>query len=236
MSTWISKALLFGGAAAALSACSDGAAMSFAQQGGAAPASLFSVPSGKKRMAQTSIAGGDITLAVPDGYCIDKRTLRRSRKGSFAMVARCDSLGVDGFFDVFSLALITITTQPLGDTAKTPSPAEVARSAAPAKVLTSSSRSGVSLARLASGPHKIEGVSQTHWRAATAIGGHMIALSLYAPKGSPALDGEGADLLVSLSNRTRKASKPAPTTGKTVEKDAGGQRKSPFKAIAGLFE
>jgi len=225
MFTWISRSALIGGAILALSACSDGAALPFAQsQTGATPASLFKTPSGKKRVAQTSLAGGDITLAVPDGYCIDKRTLRRARKGSFALVARCDALGVAGYFDVFSLALITVTTQPTGENTAIPNPGDVARSAAPAKMLDSARRSGVSLARLGSGPHRIDGVSQTHWRAVTSINGHLIALSLYAPDGSPALQSEGADLLVSLSNRTRRASKPVPVTGKPVEKDAAPER------------
>jgi hypothetical protein len=41
------------------------------------------------------LAGGEIQLAGPPGYCIDAESLRTGRTGGFALLASCAALGAN---------------------------------------------------------------------------------------------------------------------------------------------
>ncbi|MFK7750907.1 MAG: hypothetical protein AB8B51_00015 [Sedimentitalea sp.] len=209
MSTWISRALLLG--ALVLTGCAEGAKLPFAPDlsGISARAAALTNGAGRKRLAETALAGKDIMLAAPDGYCIDRRSLKRAKKASFAVVARCDSLGVEGYYDVFDLALITITTAPFPKDAARPGASDLIRAGAPAKSLDELTSGGVPFVRLALGGHQTENVSPEHWRGIFVLNGHLVALGLYAPDGSPALDRDGAYLLSDLARLTRRATEKA---------------------------
>ena len=212
MFTWISRfasvlSVLF------LAGCDEATSLPFAAESGA----ISDGNGGRARTAMVKLAGGEILLAAPDGYCIDRRSVRFGRKAGFAIVARCDTLGVRGFFGAYDLAIITIATQPVVDSAALPTPAEVARSAGTFKVLAQSSQNDVSLVRLGGGPSRMEGVSDVHWRGAFLVNGHLLGVSLYAPENSPILRAEGAALLREMVVRTRRASQRV-----NIEKTATG--------------
>ena len=186
MSTWTSRIAAAGLLAAALSGCDAATGLPFAADLGA----LSEAP-GRARMVTVSLAGGAVILSAPEGYCIDRRTLHRTPKAGFAVMARCDTLGVRGFFGAHDLAIITVTTAPQAPGAAAPDTEAVARSADGAEVLDRQSR---------------EGVSPVHWRGAFALNGHLVGVGLYAPEGSAVLREDGARLLRDLTSRTRAAS------------------------------
>ncbi|MCA0872612.1 hypothetical protein LCL97_17395 [Seohaeicola saemankumensis] len=223
MSTWICKPALATAIAVALAGC-DGAT-------GLAPSAA------SKQMTEVDMAGGQVTLATPTGYCIDPRSVRKSPKAGFALVARCDTLDARGFSAARELALITVTTGPLAAGARSPSMEDLTRAVAPAKILERTTRNGLPMVRLETDNGSVGDVSPQHWRTAFALNGQMLGLALYAPETSGAMNTEGPAVLSDMVYRTRRASA-RPTVLATPETPSPTkpENKSPLDAIAGLFE
>jgi len=206
MSTWISRLAVLALATLTLAGCDEATGLPFAAEFG----SVAENP-GRSRMAQVPLSGGQVVLSVPDGYCIDRQSLRRLGPNGFALVARCDTVGVRGFFGAHDLAVMTVTTVPQKAGRAEPTPRAVAASAGATKVLDQRSRNGLALVRLDGGAQTPDGVSPVHWRGAFTLNGHLVGIALYAPEGSSALKGGGAALITDLAERTRKSSMPPAT-------------------------
>jgi len=223
MSTWICKPALAAAIAVALAGC-DAAT-------GLAPAAA------SRQMTEVDMAGGQVTLATPTGYCIDPRSVRKSPKAGFALVARCDTLDARGFSAARELALITVTTGPLAAGARSPSMEDLTRAVAPARILERTTRNGLPMVRLETDNGSVGDVSPQHWRTAFALNGQMLGLALYAPETSGAMDAEGPAVLSDMVYRTRRASaRPTVLATPDTPSSTKPENKSPLEAIAGLFE
>lgn len=187
---------MVGASLALTSACQPDGALSFA----AAP---------KEQITRASLAAGNVQLVAPFGYCIDERSVRVRATESFAMLARCDTLGARGFFSAQDLAVITVTAVN-ADTASQPTAKELAASTSPATVLELKTRGGLPFARLTGNTHEVDGASPEHWRSAFVVNGQLVGLALYANDESLALTDEGALVLSELATQTRKASATKP--------------------------
>lgn len=195
MSIWTCKARAFAAfGVIALAAC-DALPVPQATGGG-----------GAKALTQTDLARGGVRLVAPEGYCIDRRSLR----ARFALMGRCDTLGVDGFFRDKDLAIITTSTVPVA--AGTPNPGANALAAEPdAELVSSVERDGLSFVRLRSrSGGRIEGVGDTFWRTAFVLNDQLVSFVLYAPAGSPALEREGLRTLERAVRVTQAATTQIP--------------------------
>ncbi|TDK46843.1 hypothetical protein [Antarcticimicrobium luteum] len=155
---------------------------------------------------QAELAGGAIMVQAPPGYCVDKQALRRAPRGDFALLARCDTLGIRGFFPGRRLALITVTTAPQEAGAPPPNLDDLVQSVAPATVIETGAAGDLPMVRLDMPGGPIEGIAPQHWRSAFALNGQLVGLALYAPEGDAAPEVDGPDLLSELARRTRRAS------------------------------
>lgn len=218
----------------------------------------FSLGAMPDQATRAELARGAIVVQAPPGYCIDRQALRRAPGGDFALLARCDTLGVRGFFPHRRLALLTVTTAPRGAEegagAPPPSLEDLQQSVAPAKVVETAVVGGLPMVRLDSPEDPVEGIAPQHWRSALALNGQLVALALYAPDGAADAAGNGPELLADLARRTRQASPrpaepaaapqpddtagpaPAPEVSDRTPDGAEGGFISPFKRIAGLFD
>lgn len=192
MTTWTFKA-------ASLSACL--ALTAACQPNGP----LFSAAEPKEQVTRASLAAGNVELVAPFGYCVDERSVRVRATESFAMLARCDTLGMRGFFAAQDLAVITVTIVSTDDTTQ-PTAKELAASATPAAVVGQTTRGGLPFVRLRGSDHEVDGASPEHWRSAFVVNGQLVGLALYANEDSLALTDEGALILSELAAQTRKAS------------------------------
>jgi len=155
---------------------------------------------GAKAVTQASLARGQVRVAAPDGYCIDPRSLRTR----FALLGRCDTLGVRGFYNDRDLAIITAST--LTVDAGTASP-DAAALSAQGEVIRTEERGGLPLVQLRDGDTRIDGVSDTYWRTAIVLNDQLVSFVLYAPPDSPALGRDGARLLERAILATRQATR-----------------------------
>lgn len=149
---------------------------------------------------------GKVQATAPPGYCIDRKSIRNTPRGGFALMARCDTLGVNGLFSNRRLALITVTTAPMAADDTPPTLADLRQSVAPAKVIETRRDGPLSLVRLADDPGTASALAGEHWRGAFALNGQLVALAIYVPSTAPPLGQEAADLLATLASRTRAAS------------------------------
>lgn len=180
----------------ALSACAEGIGL-----GG---------PAETDRAILADGPAGTVTVVAPPGYCVDRRTLRHAPRGGFALLARCDTLGIGSLFANRRLALITVTTAPMAEGTKAPSLNALKQSVAPAEVLESRVIDRTPMVRLAHDPDTVRGLSPEHWRGVFALNDQLVALAIYVPESSAIPAGEASSLLADVASRTRMASPAAP--------------------------
>lgn len=188
---------------------------------------------GTQPHAQAGFARGGIVLVPPKGFCIDSSGIRRTGNEGFAMMARCDALGVRGFFGNRSPAVITATIGPQPEGAPPPAAADLARLSGAAHVHEERSDLLLPLVRLEGAEGSLPGAAPVHWRGALVLDGHLLSVALYAPEGSGGLKDQGAMLLNDLARRTLDASlRSAPGAAATAAPAAKAPRPQPPAAAA----
>lgn len=201
MSIWTCKRAILLAAGLVLSGCATTGGFGFLTS---------STPKPSNAIKAAVMADGAVTLTPPRGYCIDKSSLG----SSFALIARCDTLGSDGNVSDVPLALITATLVPQETGAAAPKAADLMAVFTPEDVLQSVDRKGVALVQTNSATG-LDGMSERHWRGAFAVNGVLVGLALYAPEDGPASGRPGAAILGALADRT-KARSPARAASDTA--------------------
>ncbi len=142
---------------------------------------------------------GGLKLLPPDGFCLDKLSLRQD----FAVMARCDSLGGAGGAQDASLGMIVVSI------ASAPEPVDVETSLralipTEAEVLLNTTDGDLALAHLSGASP--DGSDSVHWRGLTQIGAHLVSLAAFAPQDGAFSSPEGAQALSSVVTRSAEAS------------------------------
>lgn len=176
MITWISKAITAGALCLALASCDELAGTIGAAQGNGLPFA--------------KMARGSVTLVPPVGYCIDKRSLRTS----FALMARCDTLGGTATFGA-PLALITAATVAQNGSGSVAGPQDET-------ILTRRQSETLTLLQVKGKPPSAE-MRDVFWRGIGQVGDQVIGLAIYEAVGADSLGESAPDLLAQTMRRTR---------------------------------
>ncbi len=156
-------------------------------------------------LASTRLAGNAITVAGPEGYCIDPTTMRSSQDSGFAALASCHIMSGGKKGPIVEPGLMTVTVSPA--TGPAPSPAELAE-ALGTTLLQHRELSALALGQMASeGETAFSGSDPKHWRGAFVLGPYLIGVTLYAPKNSPLLGAQGAAFVNTVSSTIRAKAK-----------------------------
>lgn len=178
---------------------------------------LFPEQSQKPAVEQVLLDGGGISLQAPDGYCIDPDTLG----ARFALLARCDTLGMVQKTAAMPLGVITVSLAPAQSPAPRTDMQEVAASFHPAadavQVMGKKTVGRTVFLKLRGSQEIAEGLSNTHWRGATRMGSYTIGVAFYGGAETRLSRDEGADILTSLITRTRAATKDLPPKVQTPQ-------------------
>ncbi|MFW2588474.1 dihydroxy-acid dehydratase [Sagittula sp. SSi028] len=168
-----------------------------------------SAPQTEKRKAplsRISLAGGDVVVAGPEGYCLDPATSRSGQGQGFALVASCMILSGGQTGTNVPPVLVAVTVGPRAATADVPT-AQVLADAAEAPLQASSRDDGMVLAHLGRGGAAVlPNGDRRYWRGAFIEGDRMVGLALYAPKGHPLAGAAGAGFLTQMRDSIHKAS------------------------------
>jgi hypothetical protein len=164
-------------------------------------------------LGRAALAGGDVRLAGPAGYCIDPTTLRVGSNQSFALLASCRILSEGARGPEVEPVLIAVTVGPRGSGRDLPEPQTLAR-VAQSPLLQGRVVDGLSLALLArGGDSAFDGGDPRYWRAAFVQGGRLVGLALYVPSGSRVLQARGPEMLQTLHAQVRGDSPKAERAG-----------------------
>lgn len=223
------------GTAFALAGCAGSPPDSAADASSESPPSkggLFSGLIGQRAPAtplvKTEMAGGDIVLVGPSGYCIDKSSLTNRRNRGFALLASCRILTDGAAGPVVEPALLSVTVTPMPTNRQVPSPQEIAL-AADAPLLDGKTSNGVAMAHLGDAGDSVVGTGDpNHWRAAFAQNGHLIGIALYAPAKGVMAGRAGASMIANLAQSIKTQS---PSRQSEQSEDNETKTKSAFSLI-----
>ncbi len=150
-------------------------------------------------LKSVSLFAGDVMVSAPQGYCLDRSSLRQSAQGSFVLMASCANLSAAPSARV-PLAVITVAVLPAEADVNPPTAAELATAMAPSQPVQKVDSEHVSLVRLAKGGDAaVPGGDPSHWRGYLVVNDHLIGLALYAPKGSTLTGKHGKRMVSDLA-------------------------------------
>ncbi|MHA6346635.1 dihydroxy-acid dehydratase [Roseivivax sp. CAU 1761] len=171
---------------------------------------------------RAALAGGEVVVAGPDGYCIDPVTLKGTAREGVVILASCRILSGGRTGPEVAPALITVTVGAREPAPVLPDPPTLAGIAG-APLASGETRGGFSLAQISEGGGRFfEGSDGRYWRGAFVLRSRLVALALYAPAGSPLAAGRrGAELLDQVQRAIRAASPGAPLSGRPAGTSRG---------------
>lgn len=155
---------------------------------------------------EVTLYSGNVVVAGPAGYCIDKGSLRRRSSVSFVLLASCESLaGRPG--NPVQPAVMTVSVLPARPGAQQPDTTGLAASVAPAQVQRGFDGDGLSLVQVSSGGDAyLPGGDPQYWRGAMLINSHLVGLAVYGPRGSKVGGRPGQTMIMALAETLRKRS------------------------------
>lgn len=215
MSTWTSKVFLGAICAAGLGGC--GVFPELGNDGEASPEHL-----------KTAKLGRGISVAAPEGYCVDQISISRN----FALMARCDRVSASRLAGDVPLALIAVTAPQMDGTARLPEPASlVAESEA---LLDSYQKGDLQLVKVAGAP-PAAGLSGQFWRGVGLVGSKAMGLAIYPKANDPDLDRDAVVLLEETFERSAALSRNGPQRSGAAEATTETAENAPKKERRGLF-
>lgn len=188
MTTWTFKGPVAALAFLALSGCEAGQGFGLSPKGNAS-----APPLSRAKMVK------GVTLVAPRGFCIDQTSL----EPRFAVMARCDGLGVAAAAGTAPRGLITVS---LADAKGLPLP--TAQHIATASQLSNmelvDEQDSFTVFR-ARGRIPVGGFAPTQWRAAAKIGSQTAGVAVYGPENGEIITSAGRDILLQLIERSVEA-------------------------------
>jgi hypothetical protein len=150
-------------------------------------------------LRKTELFQGRVVVAGPEGYCIDRQSLRRNSDGAFVLLASCESLsGQTG--GAVAPAVLTVSVLPRQASATSPDAQELAALATGARILQSADEDGLSYVQLSAGGDSLMPQGDPrHWRGGMLVNGHLVGLAVYGAEGSAAAGVMGRSLLRGLA-------------------------------------
>ncbi|MEP1767092.1 MAG: hypothetical protein ABJJ53_10715 [Sulfitobacter sp.] len=192
MTTWSSKQAAALGMIFMLGACEDMGIGGLASLTAPDDTALPAVP-----LTQALMMRGAVTLVPPTGYCIDPDSLTQS----FAMMARCDTLGAATGSSGAPAGLLTVSLSRMAKDASLPTAQEIA-TAGGLSSPQSVQHADTNVVFKTSGEAPASGLSPDHWRAVARVDRFSLGAALYGPDAHRAVSSEGAGVLQDMIKRT----------------------------------
>lgn len=148
-------------------------------------------------LTQALMMRGKITLVPPSGYCIDAKSLSQS----FALMARCDTLGAATGGRGQPTGVLTVSFARSAKNATLPTAQEIAT--ATGMNMPENTREGeASVVFKTTGRAPTSDLSPKHWRSISKVGEYTMSAALFGQKGQRAVSPEGASILEDMIKRT----------------------------------
>jgi len=167
--------------------------------------------------AVTRVAGGQVQVAGPNGYCIDKAATRDRAGQAFVVLARCDALG-GGDQRPVAPALLTVAISELTPNSGLPAApmmASFAESAegramfsgdgdpASIEILDTRVNGDIFLMQARDRSAQNTSLSPEHWRAVFGVKGHLVSARVNSFAKRPISSDTGFETLNALATRIK---------------------------------
>lgn len=182
-------------------------------------------------LARVSLAGGDVVVAGPDGYCIDPVTKSSTLERGFAVVASCQILSGGKTGRNVVPMLVTVTVGSRGTVADLPTPDGLADASGAALVSWKIAPDRVTAHLASGGEAMFDGSDPRYWRSAFLQGDRLVGMALYAPRGSALAGEDGAVMLGRIKDRIARLS----TAGPSAASKAAPKPDRPGGVLGRLF-
>lgn len=148
-------------------------------------------------LAQAWMMRGDVILLPPSGYCIDPDSLTQS----FALMARCDTLGSPQGVTGAPVGVLTVSFARSSEMPSLPTASDLA-AASNLGTPMDTRATDTSVVFQTTGPPPSDELSSTHWRSVAHVGRFTMGAALFGPEGRRAVSREGARMLEEMIKRT----------------------------------
>jgi hypothetical protein len=186
------------------------------------------MPDGQGPLRQISVAGGEVAIAGPAGYCVDTEASRPERRTPTVFLVSCALLASDdadrppaarGPEALLSVSLSDRAERPPGTDALQVWAASARGRAAISRVGRADSlrilSAGVDREMLVlelrdSAPFPAGAVSERYWRGLFVLKGRVVSASIYLPQSMPEADQarRGPEVLAAFAEAIRAANRP----------------------------
>ena len=131
---------------------------------------------------QITLQPTSVKVAGPKGFCIDTKTVRQDKEGSFMLLASCHSLTGRAPKSFAAPAILTIAMAASDTPITTDAVRQLAAGGATAKIIKHHASAKTPVFQLEPHlEHPIGGAQNRHWRGAMALDDQLVALSAYVP-------------------------------------------------------
>lgn len=157
-------------------------------------------------LRQAELAGGNVVLRPPAGYCVDAGSVVNRPQGGFALIGSCASLSGDSTGVFVEPAIITISASPVGEGGVSTDSRDFQQALGRGRILRAINREGLALLQVEGGATVPPNADPTHWRALMTVGNSVLGLALYAAPDSTMLSDRGMRLMLELVDAIRRDS------------------------------
>ncbi len=152
------------------------------------------------------MAGGQVIVTPPAGYCIDANSLSARNGNGFALIGSCASLSGDATGVFVEPAIVTLSlSEATGEDLRTDS-TTFQTALGRGRVLRAINSDDLSLLQVEGGARVPPSADQTHWRALLQVNGQVVGLALYAAEDGAMTGDQGMAFLVELAAAIRRDS------------------------------
>ncbi len=180
---------------------------------------------------RASVAGGNVVIAGPPGYCVDRSALSTTPKGDFVLLASCASISGNPAAPAPGIPAIltaSVATQPVANIDRSldrltaffksdKGRAALARDgrASSVEVLSTRVEGGALVMKVRdTGFDKVVGLEPEYWRALFDLEGRIVTLSVITFSDKPMSDDEAMQTIMNFMDRVHRAN---PTAAGPVE-------------------
>lgn len=168
---------------------------------------LFSGLSARTPVApqtEARLAGGDVVVPAPAGWCVEPQSLKARGQSGFALFAGCAAMTEDQSGPWVPPGVLTATVSRRRAAGDVVAPEALRAVVSDAHILDQQVRDGVALVHLkpqiATGE---AGLGDPHWRAVFVHDGRAVSLAAYGPAGGDISGRPGGELLLYLARGIR---------------------------------
>lgn len=153
-----------------------------------------------------TIAGGEVTVSGPSGFCVERGATRDGRRAGFVMLASCSVLSGGYVAGPGRPAVLTVTVSPDDGPTEVES-AVLVEALGDLDPIEARDENGLALVRFEKGGERaIDGALPGHWRGLFDLDGRLVLLAAYGPRGSAVDTARGGDLLRTVAASIRAES------------------------------